>query len=58
MTAVGGEYQICFATNSSRWFGQTKKLRLDLKLEVGESAIDYGEVAKREQLSGLEVEVR
>lgn len=23
-TTVGGEYQLCFATNSSRWFGQVR----------------------------------
>jgi hypothetical protein len=24
-SAVGGEHLLCFATNSSRWFGQPKK---------------------------------
>jgi len=24
-TTVGGEYQLCFATNSSRWFGQVRR---------------------------------
>ena len=32
--------------------------RLDLKLDVGEMAIDYSEVAKKEHLSGLDLEVR
>jgi len=41
-----------------RWFGQPRKFRLDLKLDVGETGIDYNEVAKREHLSALEVEVR
>jgi p24 family protein alpha len=57
-SAAGGEYQLCFSTNSSRWFGgQPKKFRFDLKLDVGETGIDYQEVAKREHLSDLEVEV-
>jgi p24 family protein alpha len=32
--------------------------RLDLKLVIGEMAIDYAEVAKKEHLSGLDLEVR
>lgn len=57
-SAAGGEYQLCFSTNSSRWFGQPKKFRFDIKLDVGETGIDYQEVAKREHLSDLEVEIR
>ena len=56
-TTVGGEYNLCFSTNSSKWFGTPQKLRLDLKLDVGEMGIDYAEVAKKEQLTDLEVEV-
>jgi len=127
-SAVGGEYTLCFATNTSRWqAGGSKKYRLDLQvrpraaarfapsrgppplcrlaralffcaaraararspaaaafcrsrqgcraspsptapaaratslspqLDVGETGIDYAEVAKREHLSELEVEMR
>jgi hypothetical protein len=32
--------------------------KLELKLDVGEMAIDYDEVAKREHLTDLELEVR
>lgn len=32
--------------------------RVDLALNVGEMAVDYTEVAKREHLTGLEVEIR
>ena len=32
--------------------------RLDLKLDVGESGLDYAEVAKKEHLSELELEIR
>jgi hypothetical protein len=56
-SVVGGEHQMCFAANSTRWFGQPKRFRLDLKLDVGEMGIDYGEVAKKEHLTELEVEV-
>ena len=55
---AGGEYLICFSTNSTRWFSNPRKFRVDLKLDVGESGIDYTEVAKKEHLSELEVEVR
>jgi hypothetical protein len=57
-STVGGEHNVCFQTNSSRWFGQPKKFRFDLRLDVGEMGIDYTEVAKREHLTELEVEVR
>ena len=59
-SAAGGEYQVCFSTNTtSRWSASgAKKYRLDLKLDVGETGIDYTEVAKREHLSELEVEMR
>lgn len=41
-----------------RWFGNPKSYRFDLKLDVGETGINYAEVAKREHLTELEVEVR
>lgn len=41
-----------------RWFGAPAKFRFDLKLDVGETGIDYAEVAKREHLSDIEVEIR
>jgi hypothetical protein len=60
---VGGEHMVCFQTNGTRWgagsgAGGTGKLRLDLRLDVGEMGIDYAEVAKKEHLTELEVEVR
>lgn len=57
-STLGGEYLLCFSTNSTRWFGQPKKFRLDLKLDVGETGIDYTEVAKKEHLTELELEIR
>ena len=55
---IGGEHKVCFSLNASRWTAGGTKLRLDLKFDVGEMGIDYGEVAKKEHLSELEVEVR
>jgi hypothetical protein len=57
-TVVGGEFQICFTVNSTRWFGAPKKFRLDLSLDVGEGALNYEEIAKKEHLSEVETEVR
>ena len=48
---------MCFSANSTRWFGQAKKFRLDLKIDIGEMGIGYSEVAKKEHLTDLEVEV-
>ncbi|KAA0149074.1 hypothetical protein FNF27_04564 [Cafeteria roenbergensis] len=55
---VGGEFSLCFSSNSSRWFSSPRKFKLDLSINVGEMAIDYAEVAKREHLTDLELEVR
>lgn len=55
---VGGEHLVCLSTNTSHWFGTTHKFRYYLKLDVGESAVDYQAVAKLEHLSAIEVEIR
>lgn len=57
-SALGGEFSICFHSNSSRWFGQPRKFRVDLSLEVGEGALNYEEIAKKEHLTELETEIR
>lgn len=57
-TAVGGEFSICFAANSTRWFGSPARFRLDLSLDVGEGALNYEEIAKKEHLTEIETEVR
>ena len=36
----------------------TLRQRVDLKLDVGESGLDYAEVAKKEHLTELELEIR
>lgn len=90
---MGGEFSLCFSSNSSRWFSSPRKFvsclsssrcrqlsdahwprrpgiarftpaapsvpqKVDLSIDVGEMAIDYAEVAKREHLTDLELEVR
>lgn len=56
---AGGEYHVCFGLNGTRAFGATRpRFRVDLALDVGETGIDYAEVARKEHLSDLEVEVR
>lgn len=57
----GGEYQVCFLSNATgRWMpggSAGRRFRVDLSLEVGEMGIDYTEVAKKEHLNQLEIEV-
>lgn len=55
---IGGEHQICFQTNSSRWFGGGMKLKFSLDIDTGAAAIDYEELAKVEHLDNLAVQVR
>jgi len=54
---VGGEYKVCFQTNTTRWFGK-KSVRFHLSLEAGVSATDYEQVAKQEHLSEIELTIR
>ena len=57
-SAVGGEYSVCFSSNVTRWGGDnSRRFRVDLKLQIGDVGIDYAEVAKKEHLTELEVEV-
>jgi hypothetical protein len=55
---VGGDHRICLVTNTTHWFAPNQKLKFHLKLDVGDSAIDYAAVAKKEHLTALEVSVR
>ena len=54
----GGEYLICVRTNSTKNWGNSRRFRFDLKLDVGEGGIDYKEVGKKEHLTQLELEIR
>uniref|UniRef100_A0A7S1G8D0 GOLD domain-containing protein n=1 Tax=Bicosoecida sp. CB-2014 TaxID=1486930 RepID=A0A7S1G8D0_9STRA len=52
-----GEHIVCFQL-SGQFFGTPTEVRVDLRLNVGEMAIDYAEIARKEHLSTLELEVR
>ena len=53
-TTEGGEYRVCAKAESEHWFGGAKHVRFGMRVDVGEHAIDYEEVAKHEHLSGLQ----
>ncbi|CAG9856380.1 unnamed protein product [Phyllotreta striolata] len=52
-----GEHVICMYSNSSAWFSGSQ-LRVHLDIQVGEHAINYGEVVQKEKLSELQLRVR
>lgn len=52
-----GEHVICMYSNSSAWFGGSQ-LRVHLDIQVGEHAINYGEVVQKEKLSELQLRIR
>ncbi|XP_014668364.1 PREDICTED: transmembrane emp24 domain-containing protein eca-like [Priapulus caudatus] len=52
-----GEHVICLMSNSSQWFGGGQ-LRVHLDIQVGEHAVDYGQVAEKEKMSELELRIR
>jgi len=55
---LGGEYQICFITNTSRWFGAASRFKMELDIETGAHALDYAEIALAEDLNDIELEIR
>jgi len=58
-TARGGEYKLCFQTNTSTWFGSAgQALKLDVSITDGAEATDYEELARSEHLSALELSIR
>ncbi|XP_060524451.1 transmembrane emp24 domain-containing protein eca [Cylas formicarius] len=52
-----GEHVICMYSNSSAWFGGAQ-LRVHLDIQVGEHAINYGEVVQKEKLTELQLRIR
>ncbi|KAL1505369.1 hypothetical protein ABEB36_004952 [Hypothenemus hampei] len=52
-----GEHVICMYSNSSAWFGGSQ-LRVHLDIQVGEHAINYGEVVQKEKMSELQLRIR
>nr|XP_042913829.1 transmembrane emp24 domain-containing protein eca-like [Parasteatoda tepidariorum] len=48
-----GEHVICLYSNSTKWFSGSQ-LRVHLDIQVGEHAVDYGNVAQKEKLTELQ----
>jgi len=57
-TQVQGEHRICIKTNSTGGWFSSKAVKMRLDIESGSKAADYGDIAKSEHLSSLEVQVR
>ena len=54
-----GVFEICMEVNQTTgWFGEPKKFKFHLDIQVGESSIDYTALAKKEHLSDVEIRVR
>ncbi|XP_076345865.1 transmembrane emp24 domain-containing protein eca-like [Tachypleus tridentatus] len=54
---VPGEHVICLYSNTTKWFSGSQ-LRVHLDIQVGEHAVDYGNVAQKEKLTELQLRVR
>lgn len=52
-----GEHVICMYSNSTAWFSGSQ-LRVHMDIQVGEHAVNYGEVVQKEKLSSLQLRVR
>jgi hypothetical protein len=55
---VGGEYALCFKTNTSSWFGVHATFKFYLDISVGSKAQDYDKIAKLEHLNKVDVKIR
>lgn len=54
---VPGEHVICMYSNSTAWFSGSQ-LRVHLDIQVGEHAVDYGNVVQKEKLTELQLRIR
>jgi len=52
-----GEHVICMFSNSTAWFSGSQ-LRVHLDIQVGEHAINYGDVVQKEKLTELQLRIR
>ncbi|XP_022920595.1 transmembrane emp24 domain-containing protein eca [Onthophagus taurus] len=52
-----GEHVICMYSNSTAWFSGSQ-LRVHLDIQVGEHAINYGDVVQKEKLTELQLRIR
>lgn len=57
-TTEGGEFKICVKTNTTKWFTASDVYHVRMDVRSGVQATDYADIAKKEQLSALEVSVR
>ena len=53
-----GDYLICYAVANPRWGGTPRKVKVQSRIDFGEHAIDYTELAKQEHMSAIELEIR
>eukprot|EP01086_Lenisia_limosa_P010226 TRINITY_DN34293_c0_g1_i1.p1 TRINITY_DN34293_c0_g1~~TRINITY_DN34293_c0_g1_i1.p1 ORF type:complete len:217 (+),score=57.21 TRINITY_DN34293_c0_g1_i1:43-693(+) len=53
-----GDHNICLQTNTTRWFGAARRLRVDFEVSVGSNAIDYDSIAKADDLSSIDLRFR
>ncbi|CAL1272147.1 unnamed protein product [Larinioides sclopetarius] len=56
-SSLPGEHVICLYSNTTKWFSGSQ-LRVHLDIQVGEHAVDYGNVAQREKLTELQLRLR
>ena len=56
-SSTPGEHVICLYSNTTKWFSGSQ-LRVHLDIQVGEHAVDYGNVAQKEKLTELQLRVR
>jgi len=52
-----GEHVICLYSNSTKWFAGSQ-LRVHLDIQVGEQAVDYANVQRKEKLTELQLRIR
>jgi len=55
---VGGEHQVCVQSNTSRWFGNAARIKMEFDIDTGSHAYDYGEIAQAEDLNDIQLEIR
>ncbi|KAG8188579.1 hypothetical protein JTE90_007185 [Oedothorax gibbosus] len=56
-SSIPGEHVICLYSNTTKWFSGSQ-LRVHLDIQVGEHAVDYGNVAQKEKLTELQLRLR
>ncbi|KAF8787324.1 Transmembrane emp24 domain-containing protein like [Argiope bruennichi] len=56
-SSLPGEHVICLYSNTTKWFSGSQ-LRVHLDIQVGEHAVDYGNVAQKEKLTELQLRLR